>query len=202
MCGTGKFITVVTDDRLAHWTKCTHPTPYFLKICFNHIHHSISWFCKWSPFRSFTTDILCISYAFHDQFISHPPLPLDFTILIMFVYYKLRNFSFWIFARLLLTPNNEHLASHVSQKFCDGSGIALLKMMLFVTCIKMEGQTYSAGNRASNYVNYNSGCKVITLNGMVHINNGLENICYKGIIYSCNSFPYHLSEMTGDIRNK
>lgn len=52
----------------------------------------------------------------------------------------------------------------------------------FVTCIKMEVQTYSAGNRASNYVTYHSGCKVIALNGMVDINNGLEKICYEGII--------------------
>jgi len=46
----------------------------------------------------------------------------------------------------------------------------------------MEVQTYSAGNRASNYVTYHSGCKVIALNGMVDINNGLEKICYEGII--------------------
>lgn len=86
MWGTGKFITVVTNDRLAQWTKSTHPTPYFLEICSNHMHTSMSWSCKWSPFRSFTTDFSCISYIFHDQIVSHPPPPLDFTILIMFVY--------------------------------------------------------------------------------------------------------------------
>jgi len=40
------------------------------------------------------------------------------------------------------------------------------------------------------------------LNGMMDMNNGLEKICYKGVIYSCNSFSLHLCEITEEIRNK
>ena len=55
---------------------------------------------------------------------------------------------------------------------------------------------------ASNYDIYHTGCKIITLNSIVDMNNGLEKICYKEIIYSCNSFSCYFSEITEEIRNK
>jgi hypothetical protein len=65
-------------------------------------------FCILVSLQIFHYEFVCISYIFHDQCMSRPSPPLDFTILITFEYCdKLRNFSLWIFARLLLRPNIE-----------------------------------------------------------------------------------------------
>jgi hypothetical protein len=41
---------------------------------------------------------------------------------------------------------------------------------------------YGSGKCAFNCDICHTGCKTITLNGMVDMNNGLETICYEGII--------------------
>jgi hypothetical protein len=53
--------------------------------------------------------------------------------------------------------------------------------MILLSLVQNEVQTYSVGKRASNCDIYHTGCKVIKLNGMVNMNNGLERFAIKGL---------------------
>jgi hypothetical protein len=106
MCGAGRFIAVVTDDRLVLWTWSTHPTIYFLKICLitftllcpdlvSSLHSDLS--------VQICLHILQLSWSVHIPFASSFWFHYLNNVWVLLQNYEIFNFAF--FASLLLGRN-------------------------------------------------------------------------------------------------